>query len=370
MTRFWRNWWWLVAIVIVDILFVLWWFGPRRHRLCDAEPAEGPVVAKRASREREVEPIKPLLVGFPTAQRGLHRHEDPEVYMATASGRIESAHYGSTRTGNVRGQILPSFHEGIDIAPLQRDQRNRALDAVLAIAEGRVGYANRVVGHSNYGLYVVLEHEDAAGVIYSLYAHLRSIEDTIHPGARVRRGDVLGIMGNTPSSIIPVSRSHLHFEVGMIQNRAFARWTQREGIQNLHGMHHGWNLTGIQPLALYTNDAPEQSFSLLQYLRAEPVGFSVVVNAVKPLDYFLRYPSLWTGQGKPQGAIVLSVSEGGVVLRGRAATEAEAVASRLPYVLHGDADVLGRNGLRLVVADGAGWRISGDSIRWLSILMH
>ncbi len=334
------------------------------------EAAIATVAARQAAIEEKQARYDPIMVGFPTAQTSLLRTDDPSVFMATASGRIESAHFGSTRTRSVQGRLLPAFHMGIDIAPLQRDRRNRALDSILAVADGRVGYANRVVGHSNYGLYVVLEHDTAMGTIYTLYAHLRSIEDTVRPGATVRKGDVLGVMGNTPSSIIPVIRSHLHFEVGVMQNRRFAGWANREEIHNLHGVHHGWNLAGIQPLALYQTEESPQPFSMLAYLETVPVAFKLVVESRRQVDYFLRYPLLWHGRGEPRGKMVLAVSESGVVLRGRPASVEESNAQSLPYVLHVDEDVLGRNGLRHVVSRGNRWEIGANGFRWLSILLH
>jgi peptidoglycan LD-endopeptidase LytH len=375
MLRFcWRKWWWLVAILVADVVFAVWWFGPRRQgERADRAEQDGAEVLTVITEPQGPPPKpaeKPLLVGFPTAQTGLLRLDDPAVYMATASGRIESAHYGSTRTRSVQGQLLPAFHMGIDIAPLLRDRRNRAMDPILAVADGRVGYANRVVGHSNYGLYVVLEHDTCMGTIYTLYAHLRSIEDAIRPGTVVRRGGVLGVMGNTPAGTIPLARSHLHFEVGVIRNRRFPAWAEQEQIRNLHGMFNGWNLTGIQPLALYGSADPVQPFFIQQYLETVPVAFELVVDARRPIDYFARYPSLWQGDGQPVGAVVLSVCEGGVVLRGRAASDAEATSERLPYVLHADGDVLGRNGLRLVVSRGTGWQLGSNGLRWLSIMLH
>lgn len=368
-SRFWRRWWWLFALLVVDVVFVWWWMGPRRAGRA-REPAGQAVHAVNSRPEVPQPPaIRPMEVGFPTAQRGLLRREDPAVYQATASGRIESAHYGSTRTRNVGGRILPSFHEGIDIAALERDRRNRALDPVRAIEDGRVGYANRTIGHSNYGLYVVLEHEDAVGTIYSLYAHLRSVSEDLRPGQKVKRGTVLGIMGNTPASIIPVVRSHLHFEVGMIQNRRFPAWTRAKDIRNLHGVHHGWNLTGIPPLALYESEDSVQTFSMLRYLQAAPVAFELAIRMQRPLDYFRRYPDLWEGEGPPSGVMVLSVSEGGVVVRGRPAAGEEAVGP-FPRVLHADTEVLGRNGLRHVVQRGESWQLGSNGRRWLSILMQ
>ncbi len=378
MARFWRNWWWLVVIIIADILFVIWWFGPRRQRIREAalhaaaveQAALEQQAIEEAKEEERRQRYKPIWVGFPTAQTNLLDVTNHDVYMATASGRIESAHFGSTRTRNTGGRLLPAFHMGIDIAPLQRDRRNRALDPIKAVADGRVAYANRVIGHSNYGLYVVLVHDTAMGTIYTLYAHLREIEDTIRSGTEVQKGDVLGIMGNTPSSIIPVVRSHLHFEVGVIQNHRFPAWASSEDIRNLHGRYHGWNLAGIQPLALYGSTDAVQAFSMLAYLESVSPAFELVVNARRAVDYFARYPKLWEGENAPRGNMVLSVSEGGVVLGGRPATEEEASAQRLPYVLDVDEEVLGRNGLRIVVSRSGSWSIGSNGVRWLSILLH
>lgn len=368
---FWKRWWWLAAFVVFDVCFVIWWRGRDRQ---EVPPGNVPAAEARpanAARVKQPPPkpvIPPLQVGFPTAQTNLVRTTDDKVFMATASGRPESAHYGSTRTA---GSGWPSFHEGIDIAPLSRDRRGRALDPVLAIADGAVAYANRRVGNSNYGLYVVLEHADPVGTIYSLYAHLSAVEKHLHQGMRVSRGTRLGTMGNTPASIIPVVRSHLHLEVGMIQNRRFDDWASAQKIKNLHGRYHGWNLTGINPIDLYTSTVPLRPFSMRAYLARLPVAFELLIDAARPLDYFARYHVLWEGELPAKGPLVLSVSEGGVVMAGRHATAPERerlAAARGPVVLAADAAVLGRNGLRIVVERGGKWEFGRSGARWLAIL--
>lgn len=368
MFRFWKNWWWLILLLIGDVFFAIWWFGPRQSGVRHDRSA---VPSPPPDRVMPAEPVvPPLSFGFPTAQTNLVDKEDHSVFMATASGRIESAHYGSTRTRSFGGRLLPAFHEGVDIGPLQRDSRNRALDQIRAVADGEVAYANRVIGHSNYGLYVVLKHPDPVGEIYSLYAHLRRVEDEIRPGTPVSRGDVIGVMGNTPSSIIPVVRSHLHFEIGMIRNAKFEDWAKEQGTRNLHGVFHGWNLTGIYPLAPYRSHAEERAFSMQEYLKTVPVAFEIVLSSDVILDYFDRYPSLWEGQGKPIGVMVLYVSEGGVILRGHSAGAEYASRSDLPFVLNAYPEVLGRNGLRLVVSRNEKWEIGRNGRKWLSIHLH
>jgi len=372
---FWQRWWWLVALLIFDMCFAIWWFGRRR-----VEPAAADVAADSAASvpgtasPPEPPALAPLHFGFPTAQADLTRTTDETVFMPTASGRVESALYGSVRTQNAGGRILPSFHEGIDIAPQRRDRRGRALDSVLAVADGTVAYVNRRSGDSNYGIYMVLEHQDPVGVIYTLYAHLGAVEKKIREGMAVKRGEELGIMGNTPSSTIPVARAHLHFEIGMIRNRRFESWTSARKIDNQHGRLHGWNLTGIDPLALYGTTEPERTFSMLDYLQHLPAAFELLVRAERPVDYFSRYPALWAGGDPAAGALVLAVSEGGVILRGRPAMEPEreqlAAGRYAPVVLAADPERLGRNGLRLVVMRGGRWEVAAAGRQWLEILMH
>lgn len=55
------------------------------------------------------------------------------------------------------------------------------------------------------GNHVILK----CGKVYPLYAHLRNGSVRVSPGDRVRNGDVLGMVGNSGSSLQP----HLHFQV-------------------------------------------------------------------------------------------------------------------------------------------------------------
>ncbi|MEC7357840.1 MAG: M23 family metallopeptidase, partial [Verrucomicrobiota bacterium] len=70
------------------------------------------------------------------------------------------------------GIIYSKFHEGVDIRPIERNSRGVPLDKVCSIASGKVIHASRSAGASNYGRYVVIEHDWGYGKFYSLYAHL------------------------------------------------------------------------------------------------------------------------------------------------------------------------------------------------------
>lgn len=315
-------------------------------------------------------PPRYIEFGFPTAQTNLLATNAPGIFMPTASGRIESALYGSVRTAAYGKSILPSFHEGIDIAPLLRDRKRNALDDVVAAADGTAAHVNRVAGNSDYGLYVAMVHEDPAGPVYTLYAHLDEIAKDLKAGQSLVRGTRLGRLGRTPTHIIPVERSHLHFEVGVLLNPDFRRWFQSRKLKPDHGNYSGLNLFGFNPVAPYVAQAEGRPFSLAHHLAAHPVGFVIAIHARQRPNYFRIYPTLWRGEPHDGGPVVVGASDGGVPLFGRNATagETEQLGKGRFRVLEAYPDVLGRNGRRLVVPEKGAWTLGRNGESWLDIL--
>ncbi|MCG8567444.1 MAG: M23 family metallopeptidase [Desulfobacterales bacterium] len=86
------------------------------------------------------------------------------------------------------------FHSGLDIA-------NRPGTKIVATADGKVTYAARKIF---IGKLVVLDHGYGK---QTKYGHLKKI--LVKPGQRIKRGDVIGLLGNTGRSTGP----HLHYEV-------------------------------------------------------------------------------------------------------------------------------------------------------------
>lgn len=286
------------------------------------------------------------------------------VYQPTASGQVQSALYGSTRSYD-SGRA--KFHEGIDLAPMQRDRRGRPLDTIYAIADGRVAYVNRRAGASTYGRYVVLVHEDPLGPVYTLYAHLASVAEAPRAEATVSMGDEIGVMGNSTTLGLPVSRSHLHFEIGVVMNRHFNKLTP-----TVHGTYNGRNLYGADPLRFLEAKREDGDCSFADFLASEPPAFTLVLKAGRLPDYFVRYPALWTGAPHDGAAIAISVSEGGVPLQGRnaSARDVEQLGRNNAVVLDVDTDVLGRNGRRLVIQSKKVWRLGKNGNNWLQLITY
>lgn len=90
---------------------------------------------------------------------------------------------------------IKKFHEGLDFsAPIGTE--------VYATGDGVVTRIQRL--RNGYGNYIVIDH----GYSYeTLYAHLTKFN--VKKGQQVKRGEVIGFVGNTGKSTAP----HLHYEV-------------------------------------------------------------------------------------------------------------------------------------------------------------
>lgn len=116
----------------------------------------------------------------------------PDVLVATApvSNGCVSSGFGP-RNGKL--------HKGIDYF-----SRAQAAADILAAAPGVVVEAKY---RSDYGNMLVIDHGEG---VYTRYAHLASFADGITIGAKVKRGQALGVMGSTAGYEVP---RHLHYEV-------------------------------------------------------------------------------------------------------------------------------------------------------------
>lgn len=101
------------------------------------------------------------------------------------------------RFGFIRNRFGPGksrFHRGIDIT-------TRPGSRVMASADGTV---HSTSWRSDYGKTIILKHHFGLSTVY---AHLSGYN--VKPGEGVRRGQVIGFVGNTGRSTGP----HLHYEV-------------------------------------------------------------------------------------------------------------------------------------------------------------
>jgi peptidoglycan LD-endopeptidase LytH len=105
-------------------------------------------------------------------------------------------------------------HDAIDIhAPLGTP--------VIAVADGEI---IRLHSGARGGLSVY--HLDDDGRTRYYYAHLDRYADGIHAGVRVRRGDVIGYVGDTGNA--QPGDYHLHFSIARLRDRS--RWWEGDNL--------------------------------------------------------------------------------------------------------------------------------------------
>lgn len=367
--RYLKHLLWIVPLILADVLIFGWLKG--RGKPADEvveETSLEPVVTAQVA--AAASPWRNFV--FPTDQTRLLEGVTADIFQPTASGNPGSGLYGSVRTAKNGSGLMSSFHEGIDIAATRRDRHGRPQDAVRAVADGVVGYVNRIGGNSNYGIYVVLLHRDPVGDVYTLYAHLAEVPKNLRAGQKVTAGETIGLMGNTSSGGIPMQRAHLHFEIGLINNQRFASWYRAQKLKPDHGNFHGRNFLGTDPRKFIASRQQNPDLDFRSYVAAQPPAFEIILAARKQPDFFRRYPSLWSGPEFDGSPMVLSCSENGMLLGGRCSTAAEqqTLGKRKSAVLRADEAVLGRNGCHLVSRTSNGWKLGRKGDEWLEILTY
>jgi len=232
-------------------------------------------------------PLAATEVVWPTSMDRSTIRSYEDYAQPTVSGKPESALFGMVRDDQHR------FHEGVDIRPILRAPNGEPLDRVFTAMKGSVAYINQQL-NGPYGKYVILYHPEAELPVYTLYAHLASVEKGVKVGDKLPKGTAIGVMGHSSTSptAIPKDRSHLHFEVGVVLSANFGNWyAQQPDLRdspNQHGIWNGQNLAGFDPVPVLARS----SVNLLDSVRQLPTALAVTMRTKRPPDFVLRYPSL------------------------------------------------------------------------------
>jgi murein DD-endopeptidase MepM/ murein hydrolase activator NlpD len=263
-----------------------------------------------------------LVFGLPTDNDALLKGKPESFYMFvdryTPAGAVQvwqGGSYGYVRNprNTSSGEVFTKFHEGIDIAPLQRDAAGEPLDAVRAIADGTVVYCTPNAA-SNYGNYMVVEHvcgEDR-GNFYSLYAHLRRMDTAA--GTPVKRGQPIGLMGHTGDGI-DRRRSHVHLELCLLLSDRFNDfYAKHYKLANPNGNFHGHNLIGMDVAAFLLAAHKDPGLTPDEFLKSTEPYYKVrIPNKGAELAIAHRYPWL-RRPGEPASSWEISYNSAGVPL--------------------------------------------------------
>jgi murein DD-endopeptidase MepM/ murein hydrolase activator NlpD len=141
--------------------------------------------------------LRTLLQGLEIRLGSVRKALERQEALAAATPSIWPAH--GWLTGTFGGRSDPftgerGFHQGLDIAT-EKGQ------PVYATADGRVDAATYT---GDYGNFIVLRHDFG---LSTRYGHLSGFR--VRPGASVKRGDIIGLVGSTGRS----TGAHLHYEI-------------------------------------------------------------------------------------------------------------------------------------------------------------
>lgn len=147
-------------------------------------------------------------------------------------------YFGCPRPGHL--------HSGLDfLAPAGRP--------IHAADGGRVALVQSPGASGGYGNFICIQHRPS---LASCYAHLSAFAPGLRPGRRVKRGQVIGLVGSTGRSTAP----HLHFEV-------------RRGPASCQSC-------AVDPLPLLDGQAPQAAVpAMLKYPRQAPAPAPALRNA-------------------------------------------------------------------------------------------
>lgn len=229
---------------------------------------------------------------FPTNNRELlDSGRGPAFYVGTIGKTWENGQFGCVRSTGWQ------MHEGLDIRPLEHDEKGESSDEVRAVADGEVAYLNRREHKSTYGQYVVLRHTIDGLPVFTLYAHLRAIAEDLQIGNTTSVGQPIGVLGRTAaiSPKITKEHAHLHFEIAFMLNSQFPKWYSKKypGQENSHAEFHGFNLIAIDASEVFLQQAESgEPFSFIEHIRNLPTLFKVRVKAKQSFEFIREHISL------------------------------------------------------------------------------
>lgn len=271
------------------------------------------------------------------------------------------------------------FHEGLDIRCLQRDRRGEPADPVMATADGTVAYVNEKPGLSNYGRYVVLQHQVEGMEIYSVCAHLKEVSPGIEPGRKVRAGDVIATMGRSTNTREGISkdRAHVHFELNLLANERFASWYAKNSPEqrNDHGEWNGHNLLGLDPCLILLAQAKEKSsFRIVDFIRGQTELCRVVVRATS-FPWLRRYtPLIRRNAAAEQGGVAgyeIALNYTGIPFQlvPRSASEIQTTA-KIQLLSVNEEEQSKRPCGHLVMKRNGRWELANAGMRLIELLIY
>ena len=115
--------------------------------------------------------------------------------------------FGASRPGDRPPECFAG-HCGVDIGDTWGEP-------VHAVHDGEVYWVNRGPNDEHGGIFVEISHR--GGTLHSWYFHLAAVPRWVQPGVKIKRGQVIGLLGDTG---VGHSGPHLHFSLSVKSSKA------------------------------------------------------------------------------------------------------------------------------------------------------
>lgn len=186
------------ASTAADKPLVLPWLKPKRPAAPMRPLRLKPLSARRLPTIRPLRPLPSIVAKSSTGVtirigKPLSALQHAATLRAPLQQLKVSSTFGSRQHPTRKRR---SFHYGVDYIA-------RPGTPVLAAQDGVIRVQAR---RRDYGKHLCIDHGHG---VETLYGHLQRFEPALKPGAKVRRGQVIGYVGSTGRATGP----HLHFEV-------------------------------------------------------------------------------------------------------------------------------------------------------------
>ena len=327
---------------------------PDKHATADSKPSQqppGPVPPAeevKPAAPANGNPALPMVLVLPTDNDALLKKDFPSFYMfvdRNVDGEHttpwEAGQYGYVRNSAKVGNEITytHFHEGMDIAPVNRDAKGEPLDEVRSISHGEVVHCAASQA-GDFGWYVVIRHDWGQGAFYSLYAHLAKI--TVKEGDKVEPRSPIGILGHTGVGL-DKRRAHVHVELDVFLSSRFCEWRDPAlaGSASAHGNYSGFNLAGLDLADLILQRQKKPGLTVADYLKTVEITWKVLTPRRGELELLQNYPWMGEGVDKESPSWEIGFSSGGVPLHIQpSATEVKGPQlawvkpEKFPYVYH------------------------------------
>lgn len=220
-----KDWLIFLTIVVVIIMALIsFYFYQKNHKIATIQntPASSQITASQISTPATTTNI---IIEPTLSQTQTNALAKPVVDFKARITKKPFGIYITPETSPVQPEKFSGYHNAVDV-----EYGDVSDDVEIHAAyDGTVIYSGYVSG---YGGFVAIQHDFNGEKIISIYGHLDP-DSQVDNGAKVIKGDKIGILGEAYSNQTDGERKHLHFAIIKGEKLDFRGYVQSESELSL-----------------------------------------------------------------------------------------------------------------------------------------